>query len=266
MPPLRALRGSQNRSPVAIIHHPNDSMGVTCNHLQRPSSLTSSVNSVRTPVTHYQLLTNSRQLATIIEKDKPSSASSETFVHASTPADLPEPPPPLTTEQLYPGKRYLYSDTGFHNNCSFTDSVFCPPTPTEEKTTHRAISEIFHSIDNATANAAITTTPTIDRLEDRSSSADSSESPDQPSSDSEGSSDGTSTTSAGAYSSLGSAWSYPPNHNPSTISLHSFFTFKAAVLAIIIVISVTNERKHTNIIESIASYVVRHSYSFSCRS
>lgn len=203
MPPLKALRGSQNRSPVAIIHHPNDSMGVTCNHLQRPSSLTSSVNSVRTPVTHYQLLTNSRQLATIIEKDKSSSASSETFVHASTPADLPEPPPPLTTEQLYPGKRYLYSDTGFHNNCSFTDSVFCPPTPTDEKITHRAISEIFHSIDNATTTAAITTT--IDRLEDRSSSAESSESADQPSSDSEGSSDGTSTTSAGAYSSLESA-------------------------------------------------------------
>ncbi|XP_073813371.1 histidine decarboxylase isoform X1 [Musca autumnalis] len=198
MPQLQPIRSRQNRLPVAITHRPSDlSVAGTYNRPQRPSSLTTSVNSVWLPVTHYQLLTNSRQLSTIAEKDKPS-ANSDSLSSTSSSHTLPTECQLSTEQKLYQGKRFLFSEGSMEQNCSFTDSVCCPPTPTDEKYPDKSVSE-SPSSDAGNSNDA---TPTIELFKDSFLSAESLESPNQPSSDSEGSSEDTSTTSAPGYSSL----------------------------------------------------------------
>ncbi|XP_013103850.2 histidine decarboxylase isoform X1 [Stomoxys calcitrans] len=208
MPPLKPIRAQRNRSPVATILRQSDSTeSRTHKPRQRPSTLsTTPVNSVRSPATHYQLLSKPRQLSTIVEKDK-SSVGSDSFSSTSS-GGAPSQPSSSAADHIYQGKRYLFSEASVQNPCTFSNSVFCPPTPTEENiTVPPNTNESFHSPENVMQCNA-TNHPTNERLmeiarsEKASSSMESSESQNQPSSDSEESSGDTSTTSALGYSSL----------------------------------------------------------------
>ncbi|XP_075168157.1 uncharacterized protein LOC142240338 [Haematobia irritans] len=202
MPQLKPMRAKRNRSPVATIHRQSESSGGSRKHgqRQRPSTLTTSVNSVRAPVTHYQLLSKSPQLSTIIEKDK-SSVGSDSFSSTSS-SGIVSQPSTSATEHLYPGKRFLFTEDSLKNNSTFTNSVFCPPTPTEENAINQSICVSFHSPEENPAHDGVIGDRLHKPPDTICNSVDSSGSQNQPSSDSEESSEDTSTSSALGYSSL----------------------------------------------------------------
>ncbi|XP_037808178.1 histidine decarboxylase isoform X1 [Lucilia sericata] len=113
---LAVLNKHQKLTPIDIIHHQNN-LSLLTRYAKRyeVNNFTKSVNSVRTPLTQYQLYTRPRRpppLNTELSKD------------------LSEKQTDLTN--LYPGKRYLNLDLTPHNDSIFTDTIFNLPTPTED--------------------------------------------------------------------------------------------------------------------------------------
>ena len=109
-----AVFNRQNRTPIDVIHHQNN-LSMFTKYLKKChdfNNYTRSVNSVRTPLTQYQLYK-------IPSNDVLEEQTSNTFKQNDY-------------VNLYPGKRFLNLDLPLHNVTSFTDTIFNLPTPTED--------------------------------------------------------------------------------------------------------------------------------------
>ncbi|TMW54675.1 hypothetical protein DOY81_000206 [Sarcophaga bullata] len=108
-----AVFNRQNRTPIDVIHHQNN-LSMFTKYLNKydVNNYTRSVNSVRTPLTQYQLYK-------IPSIDVLEEQTSNTFKQNDY-------------ANLYPGKRFLNLDLPLHNVTSFTDTIFNLPTPTDD--------------------------------------------------------------------------------------------------------------------------------------
>lgn len=107
-----AIFNNQKVPPIDIIQHQNNfSVLKKYSTNYEVNNFTKSVNSVRTPLTQYQLY----------KCPRPPSYIQQNRTHQL--AD---------SSDVYPGKRYLNLDLSLHNDSIFTDTIFNLPTPTEE--------------------------------------------------------------------------------------------------------------------------------------
>ncbi|KAM7343422.1 histidine decarboxylase isoform 2-T2 [Cochliomyia hominivorax] len=107
-----AILNNQQLTPIDIIHRQNNLSTFLKKYTTKyeVKNFTKSVNSVRTPLTQYQLYKCPQQTSIVQEN--------QTNI--------------TTTKKLYPGKRYLNLDLTLHNDSIFTDSIYNLPTPKDE--------------------------------------------------------------------------------------------------------------------------------------